>query len=261
MRKPAVIFLALLATPCIASNTIKEKKPFEAEAEVGALATSGNTKSTAFKGKLDITHDLLNWRNNYSIEGMYKENEVEIEDSTSGDIYTENQTTQEKYFISGQAKYKLNEEYRGLFIFGSYEKDKFSGYDYQGTFASGYSNRLFETDTTYLDYNFGPGVTYSKEGESEENPNPERESNVVIRIAGNFLWQISENAKFTQSFSSNIATNSDKNTKTKAETAITATINGSFALRTAFSVDNNSQVQDEKEKTDTQTSVTLVYTY
>jgi len=260
MRKLAVLLLSYCALSAYANE---ESNTLQAEAEVGALATSGNTESAAFKGKLDIKHNLDRWRNNYILEGFYKENEVEIIDN--GDARTENQVTAEKYFLSGQADYKLNEEHRGLFVYGSYEEDKFSGYDYQGTIAGGYSDRLFKTENTQLDYSIGPGLAYSKTEAYTDDNNVFMASTtdevLVVRVAGAFLWDISENSKFTQTLSSDVAADSAKNTKTKAESAITATLNSSFALKAAYSIQNNSVVRSGIEKTDTQTSVTLVYTY
>ncbi|WP_052691917.1 DUF481 domain-containing protein [Teredinibacter purpureus] len=260
MKYSATLLLACIAYNCIAEE---EPKSISAEAELGALTTSGNTQSNAFKGKLDITHDLDKWLNNYVIEGFYKENEVEI--MLEDEILSENQVTAEKYFMSAQSDYKLNEEHRGLFVYASYENDKFSGYDYQGTLAAGYSNRLFKTEATKLNYSIGPGLAYSKTENSTNNNGDyllgKSEESLVLRISGNFQWKLSEHAKFTQTLSSDIAFDSAKNSKTKAETALTAALNGSFALKAGFSIYNNSVVLDNIEKTDTQTSLTLVYTY
>ncbi|WP_075185394.1 DUF481 domain-containing protein [Teredinibacter haidensis] len=255
MRKLAVLLLSLTTLPTIAAE---EAKSFGAEAEVGTLLTSGNTDSTTFKGKLNINHDLNNWLNNYVVEGLYSENEATIGEGP--DAITESQVTAEKYFLSAQSDYKLNQEHRGLFMYGSYEDDKFSGYEYQGTIAGGYSDRLFETENTSLDFSAGPGVSFSKP-ERLGAESTETSKAAIVHLAGKFRWQISQNAKFTQTLVTDYTPDSDKNSKTKAESALTATLNGSFALKTGFTVTNNSVVPEDTEKTDTQTSVTLVYTY
>lgn len=258
MRKLAALLLSSLTLSAYASDD----KPVNAEAEVGALLTSGNTESTAFKGKLNIKHDMLRWRNSYLIEGLYKENEVEIiENNVSR---TEDQVTAEKYFLSAQSDYKLNQEHRGLFVYGSYEEDTFSGYSYQGTIAAGYSDRLFKTENTYLNYSVGPGMAFYETEAATVNGvyiESETDSNIILRLAAEFVWQISETAKFTQLLSSDIATESDDNTKTKSETGITVAINSSFSMKAAYSIQNNSVVRDDVEETDTQTSLTLVYSY
>ena len=248
MKKALSLVLPLLALNAFA----EEEKAFQLDAEVGALMTSGNTKSTAFKGKVDAKQDLSSWRTQYVLEGLYKEDEV---DNTEGGILTSvDQTTAQKYFASAQADYKLNEEHRGLFIFGSYEDDRFSGYDYQSTIAVGYSDRLFKTDNSHLDYSVGPGYTTNKSTLTGET-----DSNVIIRLAASYVYKFSPNAKFTQTMASNVATDADSNTATKAESAITATLTSSFAIKASYTINHNSEVPEGIETTDTQTAVTLVY--
>ncbi|MGB1201790.1 MAG: DUF481 domain-containing protein, partial [Cognaticolwellia aestuarii] len=43
--------------------------------------------------------------------------------------------------------------------------------------------------------------------------------------------------------------------------ALLAKINGSLQMKVAFNVTNNSDVADDKESTDTETSFTLVYSF
>jgi len=245
----------------------EDTKPFEAEVSLGALTTSGNTDSTSLQGKMDLKHEMTNWRTNYILDALYKEGEVSIEDA-NGDTREEIQATAEKYFASAQADYKLNEEHRGLFVFLSYETDRFGGYEYQGTFAAGYSDRLFKTDSTRLNYSIGPGVAFSKtdvdDGEVDADGNPlesVEEQNAVIRLSVDFRWDINDNAFFTQTLASDIATESETNTKTRSETAVTATLTDSFALKAAYSIQHNSEVRGEVDNTDTQTSISLVYSF
>ncbi len=261
MIKPStlLILLSTIATTAMAEDT----QPFSAEAEFGAILTSGNTESTAIKGKLDIEQDLSTWRTNYVVEALYKEDQVEIIDN--GVSTKEDQTTAEKYFLSAQGDYKLNEEYRGLFIFGSYEEDKFSGYEYQSTIAGGYSDRLFKTDKSELNYSIGPGYSFYKTEEEVDDNDvlipSESESSFIVRVDLNFQYDFSENAKFTQSLSTDHATDSEKNSKTRAESALTTKINDDFALKASYTVTHNSEVADDKENTDTQTALTLVYSF
>lgn len=256
----ALPLIAAAAAPCFAEEDAKE---FAAEAEFGAIITSGNTDSTAIAGKIDIKQELTSWRTHYIAKALYKEDEVDI--ITDGVETTDEQTTAEKYFLSAQGDYKLNEEHRGLFAFGSYEEDKFSGYEYQATIAAGYSDRLFKTDNSFLNYSIGPGYSfYENEDTIDETDTVipgESEDSLIIRLFLDYSYKFSENAKFTQTVSTDYATDSDKNTKTRAESAITAKINTSFALRASFTVTNNSEVADDKENTDTQTAVTLVYSF
>src|SRR5690606_27642686 len=135
---------------------------------VGVLLTSGNTETQSLKGQINVRHELAIWRNNYVLEGFSKKDQIEMEEN-GGEIQNEQRRTAERYFASVQTAFKLNSENRGLFIFGSYEEDHFSGYQYQSTLAAGYSDRLFKTDNSRLDYSIGPGVSFTETEESLSN--------------------------------------------------------------------------------------------
>ena len=73
-----------------------------------------------------------------------------------------------------------------------------------------------------------------------------------------YNWQISDSARFTQLVSVEYG---DTNTKTRSESAILAKINGSLQMKVAYNITHNSDVADDKENTDTETSLTLVYSF
>ena len=252
-------FCSLLATASAIADT--EKKPLELSAELGLLSISGNSESTSVISKLDVKQDFKAWRTAYLIEGLYKKDTVRIENDGENDT-EEEVLSAKKYFASTQADYKLDEEYRGLFLFGSYLYDKFSGYEYQATVAAGYSDRLFKTEKQKFDYSIGPGVAFTKledtdvdgsiiEGESEDNP--------VVRLAFAYLYTFKEGVKFTQDFASDVSIDSDENTKSKAVSAISAKLNNSLSLKVSYTLMHNSEVPEDIEDTDTEVAVTIVY--
>lgn len=250
--------LPLLSLTVVVSHAADE--PFKADAELGILLTSGNTKSSSLKARLDAKQNLAAWRLNYIFDALYKEDTVEVIDSVE-----ESQTTAEKYAFSVQADYKLNEEHRAWFLFGSYEEDRFSGYDYQATVATGYTDRFFQRDNTEFTYSIGLGSTFNRTDDFYEGgvlvTEGESDHSAIVRAALDYVYEFSDTAKFTQLLSSDIAPDSDANTKTKSESAIRVNINESLALKAALSVTHNSEVRADIENTDTQTSVTIVYTF
>ncbi|WP_018276110.1 DUF481 domain-containing protein [Teredinibacter turnerae] len=248
----------------LATEHEEHQGPVSVDAEVGALLTNGNTQSSAFKGKVDINHELKHWRNEYIVEGLYKRDEVTVGDGD--DAYKEDQVTAEKYFFSAQTDYKLNSEYQGVFGYVSYEENKFSGYKYQSTAAFGYSDRAFQGKNQHMDYSVGPGMSMAETEPSEDEDGvyvpADKQEAVILRVSAKYVYRFNPNTKFTQSLSSDIAFGDEDNTRTKSETAITAALNGSFAIKTSFKYEHNSVVSDEDiEQTDTQTAVTFVYTY
>lgn len=251
---------ALLAT-LTCSALASEKKPFTTELELGIISTTGNTNTQSFKSKVDVKQELTHWRNHYVLEGLYKRDEIEV-DNGNNTFTKDERTTAEKYFGSAKGDYILNKEYAALFIYGEYDRNRFSGFDYQYTIALGFSNRLFTRDNSYLSYNIGPGVTSEKQEDAEINGDSyESDETFVIRISAEYRYQLSENAKFTQTISSNFATNTDNNTKTKSVTSITAQLIASLALRASYTVDYNSEIPNNREHSDTETALTLVYSF
>lgn len=235
----------------------------QAEAELGVLATSGNTDSSAYSARVDIKQDFANWRNNYIIEGLYKEDEIEF--VVDGASVEESQVTAERYFLSAQADYKLDEEHRGLFVFASYEEDRFSGYVFQSTLAAGYSDRLFKTPSSHLNYNIGPGYAFNRTNETFDDRgnfiDNKTEESAIVRLSAAYQYNFSRNAKFTQALAHDAALESGANSKSKSVSAITANLNDSFAMKASLTVTHNSEVPETRESTDTTTAVTLVYSF
>lgn len=224
-------------------------EPITGEVELGIVATTGNTETTSIKSKLSITHDLENWKNNYKIDSLFKEEKVEVD----GDERT--QTSAERYFASAQGDYKLNDKHSAIFVYGSYEQDRFSGYKHQDSFAVGYGDRLFENATSFLDYNAGPGYFF------DELDDGTKEEGGIIRLALDYQNTLSKTAKFKQFLSTEAAIESDDNTKSKSETSIAATLMGNLSLKVAYTILHNSHVPDGNDKMDTTTSVSVLYLF
>lgn len=265
MKHLRLLLCASVLTPVFAfaedaAEPEAEIKPLTIDAEVGALLTTGNTESSSFRGKLDTKQELEKWRFNYVAEAIYKKDR--ILDGANEEV---DQVTAKRFFGSVQSDYKLNEEYRGLYVFGSYEKDEFSGFEYQGTVSAGYTDRLLKSERAEWNYSIGLGASFNKiEPYFDENGvfvEAESENFTIVRVSFDYRYDISDTAKFTQTFSSNVATDSQYNTQSKAESALTANLNQSFALRATLLILNNTDVPDGIENTDTQTGLAIVYSY
>ncbi len=242
---------ALLPLALSTSVMAEEEKAWQANAELGAIFTSGNTETTSIKAKLDVKHELESWSNHYVLDALFKEDEIDGVDSE------ETQTTAEKYFASLQANYKLESEGSSLFVFGSHTSDRFGGIRKYTTIAAGYSRHLYKSDDALLKADIGPGYVF---GENNDDERTEIDSS-IIRLAADYSLKVSENATFTQVVSVESSFEGDKNTRTKSETGFSAKINGSLQMKLGLVITNNSEVPENTEKTDTETTVTLVYAF
>ena len=81
---------------------------------------------------------------------------------------------------------------------------------------------------------------------------------MIVRGALDYQWKISDTATFKQLLSTEIG---DDNTKSKSETSVSAQISGGLSLKVSLILDHNSDVNDNTDNLDTQTAVTLVYSF
>ncbi len=247
MQQLAVATLAVVgATASVASYAAEQASPWKTTAELGYVVTSGNSETSTINAKIDATHEVKgeSWRHNVHAEAFG----AKTTDTATG-IETR---SAERYQLSGKSDYKFNDtDY--AFITLNYDKDRFSGYDYQATLAGGYGKRVINDKDMTLDFEIGPGVRSVKESVSQQT-----DTEGLVRLGAKYVWKISDNATFSEDFTSDIASNL---TVTKSVTALTANINSSLAMKLTLTVKNNSEVPAGKEKTDTETAVTLVYSF
>lgn len=224
-----------------------EQKVWNTSAELGAITTTGNTAGTSITGKIDAKQELAQWSNHYILSAFFKEDEKPDADGNKN-----RERSAERYLVSAKGAYKLTAEFDNLFVLGSYTDDKFGAYTKYTTVAAGYGTRLLHLENKSLDAEIGPGY-YSARRSTDET-----ENGLLARGAASFKWVLSESATFTQTFSIEY---SGDNTRTIAETALSARINGAMQMKAAFLVQNDSDVPADKKSTDTQTSLTLVYSF
>jgi putative salt-induced outer membrane protein len=239
MKKHLILFGLCAAGNVFADDAVKS---FSMDGEFGFIATTGNTETTSIKGKLSAHQELTQWSNDFIVETLYKKDEV-------NDV---EQTTAQKYFLSGQGNFKLENPDHRLFGFTSYEDDRFSSYNYQATLASGWSQKMWEDDASKFSYSVGPGYSFAQTNEGVD------QNELIVRAALNYQWKISDTAIFKQLLSTEVGSD---NTKSKSETSLSAQLSGDLSLKVSLILDHNSNVADDIDNLDTQTAVTLVYSF
>nr|WP_026354618.1 DUF481 domain-containing protein [Massilia niastensis] len=216
-------------------------------AELGAISTSGNTTGTSITGKIDARHETARWSHEFIVSGFFKEDEYENEDGTR-----QTSRSAERIAASAKASLKLLGEDRRAFVLGTHVNDKFGAYTRYSTIGIGHGSRWYDSEDKTLDVEIGPGYF------SGERDTGEDESGLTVRGAAQFRWQVSPSAYFTQTVSVEKGTS---NTHSVAETSLSTKINGTMQMKAGFSVRSDSSVSEDKKNTDTQTSLTLVYSF
>lgn len=240
------------AVLCAFSVAAEEKKAFTMDGEFGLNTTSGNTETTTITGSLTAKQNLDKWENEYILQALYAENTTENEAGVETD-----EVTAEQYFASAQGNYKLSNPDHRLFLFSSYEEDKLGAFEYQATVAAGWNQKVWDDEKSAFEYSIGPGYSFQETQTPDENGDTDADT-FVVRASLAYRWTISDTSKFTQTLSTEVGST---NTKSRSETALSAQIGGGLSLKLALRLDHNSDVADDIENLDTETAVTLVYSF
>jgi putative salt-induced outer membrane protein len=228
-------------------TALPEGSSWYTSAELGAISTTGNTSGTSVTGKIDARQELLNWSNEYIFSGYFKEDDV-----INGDGSHTRTRSAERYSVSAKAAYKLLEDGNRAFLLGSHVADKFGAYTRYSTLAIGYGTQLLKREDKTIDVEVGPGYFHG------ENASGGEESGMTVHGAAQLRWRVSPSAQFAQTVNVERGTS---NMHTVAETSLSTKINGTMQMKAAFSARNDSNVPVDKKSTDTQTSLTVVYSF
>ena len=227
------ILAALLSTQSFAQR----ENGLNSNLELGIIQTSGNTEDESFKvkGGVELVKDA--WDYAWSVDAFRSSRQ--------------NQLTAQRFYTIGSADYQLSEV---SFVEGrlAYEDDRFSGYDSQTDASINYGRSLL-TNTDNMNLNITTGIGARRSLSEEENFDE-----VILRLAGDYKWDISENALFNQLLSAEAG---DQTSIYRLESSIETNIVENLALKLTFNVKHQTEVPVGREKTDTATSVTLVMNF
>lgn len=239
----AAITLTMPFAAHAGSEFVEGDATLAGEAELGATLTTGNTETSSYKARFALKQELGNWENQYVLEGLYKEDTDEV--------------TAKRYFLGVQGDYSIN-DVSYMFANTNYEVDPFTGYDFTSTTSAGYGYRFIDTDRMSLKAEVGPGYIYQQlDDESALDEGYDSDDSVVAHAVIDFQTKISDSSKFQQKF----VTDWGNKVDARSETSLTANIVGALAMKFAVIVRYNSEPVDDKESTDTETNMTLLYSF
>lgn len=252
---------ALAALCCIpltsaAEETKEEASSITASAELGLLYKTGNTRSADIKTGLDLKYEKDLWRSTFAFDLLTKK--TEKTDDEGNDTFD---TTDQKWTIESKTNYTLDTTSKN-YIYGdiAYEDNRFSGFKNQSSISAGWGREWFKSESASLFADIGPG--YKKDVTAETNDMAsETQSSFIIQAQALYLKKINEHVEFKQSLSAKYAPKSGENSKYKSESSITTKLIETLALKFSLIIDHNTEVEEGTERTDTQTAMTLVYSF
>ncbi len=242
MRKFRTLYLSTLASGLALAMSVShadEREPgYDASASLGYVGTTGNTDTQTFDTQLRYTlRTAGGWIHNARFQALV----AEQDSLTSG----------ERYVLDGKSDYRIGE--RG-YMFGkaNYTDDRFTGYDYQASLAAGYGHYFSNTDELFLEAFGGLGYRHNALAVGPDD------GEAIISLGQNLEWAFTDSTSLNQSLTSEIG---DDLTVSRFEISLVSNLIGQLATKIAFQVRHISEVPVGREKTDTQTSVSLVYTF
>ena len=206
------------------------------KAEIGASFASGNSENESVNGAFATKYVAEKWQHELGLAGNYGSDGSE--------------TTAQRWEFRGQSSYKFTDK-AYAFGAGRYDDDRFSAYDYQASIAAGLGYRFVDTEKLKFWVQGGPGYRYAKVNETGET-----EDGLIFRGDIGLDYQITETTKIVDRFL--VEAGSD-NTYLQNDLGLEVRISGALGLRVGYQVRHNTDVEPGVEKTDTLTTVGLLY--
>lgn len=207
------------------------------DGELGFTSYSGNTKSTDLFAKLSLANQM----------GLWKHELVLGANNNSSD----NVRTAERYFLNWKSSRDFTPIYYG---FGSfrYDKDRFSGFNFQSSLTAGIGMHVIKQKEVTLDTEIGLGYKVSETSLNDK-------TNEAVLIGGLFYKnQFTQTTRFTQDI---IIEAASSNNYIESVTGLRVAISTQLALKASFTIKHNTDVDVGVKKTDTISALTLSYDF
>lgn len=256
IKTMSIIGLLLVSFSSLAAD--EKKSPWKSSAELGYVNVSGNTNTETVKAAIDVVYEANSWKHKAHADTL--SSTTETTDDTVVPAVTTSERTASKWFVSGQSDYKFN-DFDYFYTLLNYEKDRFSGFEYQAKLGLGYGRRVINTDNHELRLEIGPGIRYFKLEEVLPPATPvntDTQDETLVRVNAGYAWKISGTSKFTQDLTADSGKDQDE---FKSVTALVSNINSVLAMKLSYIAKRLNVVPTGNDNQDNEIAATLVYTF
>lgn len=219
---------------------------WKGKGEAGVVIATGNTETESANVKLNMANEVDKWKYSFGADALYGSDE-------SG-------ATAQRWEVFGQSDYNFSPK---TFWFGAarYEQDRFSGFEYQGTVSTGLGRKFIENDRTKFVGTAGVGYKVFETRDAFDDAGVlieegERDTGAVFRGTLDFEHKLTDTTTLIDKF---IVEAGADNTYYENDLAVQVRINSVLALSVGYAVRHNTDPPIGYEKTDTLTTVNLVY--
>ncbi|WP_225590757.1 DUF481 domain-containing protein [Pseudoxanthomonas sp. PXM03] len=220
--------------------------------ELGIAATSGNSNTESFNGRLDLTYtDGGAWRHSASLFGLHSRSEY-TRTQDDGSVIRDSRTTANRYTVNANSAYLMDE--RGtLNTAVRHEEDDFGTYSRQQSVSLSYGNRVLEGQRGHLDLQVGPGYRRAYDTLDDRT-----EAGFIGRGLIDLRYALSENTEIVNKL---LVESGEYNTFAQNDLGVSVTMNSHLALKAGWQARHNSDVAPDIKKTDTLTTMNVVYRF
>lgn len=215
--------------------------------EAGLVIASGNTDTTTANAKLALATEIDKWKHQFGGAGLYA--------STDPDGISAR-----RWEVFEQTDYNFSPR---NFWFGAarYENDEFSGFEYQAIVSSGIGHKFIDTDATKFTGTAGLGYKFFETQDAFDDAGVliargESDSDVVFRGTLDYDHKFTETTSLLDKL---VVEAGADNTFVQNDLALQVKMTDVLALAVGYSVRHNTDPQVGFEKTDTLTTINLVY--
>jgi putative salt-induced outer membrane protein len=208
--------------------------------EAGVAVASGNTDSKSANARVTVARKVEAWEHSASLAGVYLRN--------NGD------TTAKRWELGLQTRYSFSGD---TYWFGGlrYEEDRFSGFDHQGVISTGVGRKFIDNDTTKFSAQAGVGYKFSETIDTLLVPGS-KDSKVVGVASATLEHKLNASTSVFDKFSAEI---SSDNNFLQNEIGLSVKMSDRMALALAYAVRHNTDPPAGFKKTDTLSTINLVY--
>lgn len=215
-------------------------------AQLGYIVNTGNTNATSLNAGLNLVYTQPKWTNAFQFTAYLNKSKGVV--------------SKEQYFVTNQWSYYLGSTRSNyLFFNGRFMDDRFSPYEYQSVFATGYGHDIIKTDRFTLSAQAGPGLRHNSI--RNDDGTHQVEDNVILTTATTAKWQATKNLALSEQLNYDTGKPYDY---AKSVTALTDSLGGHLAMQLSYTVEYYSKIPRfsvNTKKTDTITNIALVYNF
>ncbi len=211
---------------------------FSGQGEFGLVFNRGNSDSEAANARLGLDWERERWENEAIARAVY---------ARDGGT-----TSANRFTLSNSLNYSLNPR---SYVTGAlrYDRDRFSSFRYQASVAAGYGYRVIRTEAHRLTLEAGPGYQFAEIRDTGETDNQ-----AILRGLASYRWKISDGTRLTNRL---LVESGGSNTYAENELSLSVAMNARMSLSTGVTLTHNTDVEPGRKKTDTLTTVNLVYNF